>query len=572
MNVLMFGNPCFKEHLSGIGHNVVTVGVAPGYDMVVPESSFEIDRIMGLLPKNAMPDVCLFVERIGMNHWPTGIEKIPCRRVYYSIDTHLGYSWTSRFGRIFDCVITTQRDYLDALRRELVTVHWLPWGVDPRQFCDRGMTRDLDIVFAGTVEDRPRRRAMLDYLGAYFKIEVLSGRWYPPAEISDYFSRARIVVNEPICGEVNFRVFEAMATGAMLLTENVAQGLSGLFSDGEHLVTFTPENLLSKASYYLANPVERERIAAAGKSEVLSHHTLAERARKLVEILESVPMNPHRCSPRALADFGRSYYLTTRAWQEKNGTALFQAESIMLAARERSQEGEILLNLAEFYASRGMREAARQYYTGSWNSGLRTFRMISQWGLFLLDDSRHAEERGLCRLSEAKRNEARTVLAAVEHLGLPADIIGELMEAINGEIPSATLCYWLGRAAELYDNIGSNRFIPALYDPVPLHAEDFLRIALQLEPTNGRIAQRLGDIYLRNTLYLDAAKFYLQAIENGEVTAKSYMKAAQALLCLFRPQQAYDFACQAVALDHACEASPLYARILEAISSTAPGS
>lgn len=241
----------------------------------------------------------------------------------------------------------------------------------------------------------------------------------------------------------------------------------------------------------------------------------------------------------------------------------------MLAARERSPEGEILLNLAEFYASRGIRAAARQYYAGSWHSGLRTFRMISQWGLFLLDDSRQAAERGLCRLSEVKINEARTVLATVEQLGLPADIIGELMEAINGEIPSATLCYWLGRAAELYDNIGTNRFIPALHDPVPLHAEDFLRIALQLEPTNGRIAQRLGDIYLRNTLYLDAAKFYLQGIENGEITAESYMKVARALLWLFRTQQAYNFACQAVVLDPAYEADPIYARILEAISSIA---
>ena len=57
-----------------------------------------------------------------------------------------------------------------------------------------------------------------------------------------------------------------------------------LFRDGEHLVFFDGEqDLKAKVHYYLTQPLERARIAAAGRSRVLAEHTYKQRLLCLLE-------------------------------------------------------------------------------------------------------------------------------------------------------------------------------------------------------------------------------------------------------------------------------------------------
>ena len=58
-------------------------------------------------------------------------------------------------------------------------------------------------------------------------------------EMAQTYSASRIVFNRSIRNDVNMRVFEAVACGSLLVTNDLAEnGQAELFADGVHLVTY----------------------------------------------------------------------------------------------------------------------------------------------------------------------------------------------------------------------------------------------------------------------------------------------------------------------------------------------
>ena len=216
MQILLLGTPIFIKELSSLGHTVISAGTQSDRNLVFDIHDFSFSAILNKLPPGFFPDICLYIEELNLRLPPLEIELCPCPILFYSIDTHLNNFWLEEFARFCDGLLTTQRDYLPSLGTNCNNVHWLPWSYSPDEFCNLGLTRDLDVVFVGTVDaHRERRKSMLEQLAQRFEVAIhypTSEKHYPPAEISELFSRARIVVNEAIAGEVNFRIFETLAT------------------------------------------------------------------------------------------------------------------------------------------------------------------------------------------------------------------------------------------------------------------------------------------------------------------------------------------------------------------------
>jgi len=95
-------------------------------------------------------------------------------------------------------------------------------------------------------------------------------------------SRARIVFNCSLAGDLNMRVFEALASGSLLLTDRIDAGLEALFAHREHLVLYEDDTLEQEVARYLADDHAREAIAARGRRLVSAHHTYARRMRQLL--------------------------------------------------------------------------------------------------------------------------------------------------------------------------------------------------------------------------------------------------------------------------------------------------
>lgn len=109
----------------------------------------------------------------------------------------------------------------------------------------------------------------------------------------ELYCRSRIVLNitswDPgkLSGQ-NLRLLDVPATGAFLLTDAAPEVLE-YFTPGVEIETFSsPEELLSKARYYLANPAARERIARRGYERT---QTLPSYADRMSALLSAITWN-----------------------------------------------------------------------------------------------------------------------------------------------------------------------------------------------------------------------------------------------------------------------------------------
>jgi spore maturation protein CgeB len=98
-----------------------------------------------------------------------------------------------------------------------------------------------------------------------------------------------MVVQNSRWGEITRRIFEGMACGKLVLTDNLSpeKGLRDIFIDGEDIVYYDDMfDCIEKMNYYNENEEERERIAYNGMAKVIANHTQIQRVDKLIEKFE----------------------------------------------------------------------------------------------------------------------------------------------------------------------------------------------------------------------------------------------------------------------------------------------
>jgi|GEM_PF-1585935 tetratricopeptide (TPR) repeat protein len=284
MNFLVVGGFFLAEALQRLGHRVVDA------EAFLPAGAAEVDlpAVLEQLPAAHRPDLLLVVERLGPRRLPLNLEHSKIPRAFYALDPHLNLYWHQKYASAFDCVFTTQRSSMSAFWGQGRPVHWLPWAVNLESVFDHALPRTLDITFVGRLDQRRKRRLILETLQSRFAVRIWGDR--PDNQINNQemgriYSQARLVINESIQGEVNLRVFEALAAGAMLLTEDVGSNLQGLFTPGEDLITYGPQDLLEKAAYFLQHEGERRAIAKRGRERVYAQHDTLARARQFLDYL-----------------------------------------------------------------------------------------------------------------------------------------------------------------------------------------------------------------------------------------------------------------------------------------------
>jgi glycosyltransferase involved in cell wall biosynthesis len=274
----------FEQALRDLGHRVTYVGLPhaerPGYG-----SEVSLTEIFTRL--SPPPEVYLWIDPAG-RYFPAGIEELPVPTVCYLVDVHLG-TWRPHVARFFDAVFIAQRNYLE-LYRQAVRHHQLAWlplaAADVFQPMD--LPRIYDVAFVGSMTRAHRQTARarrLELLARHFSTNDFA-RGYTPAEASRIYNQARLVFNASINGDVNMRVFEGAACGALVLNDSSTNGLAELFDIGQELVLYEDDaDLLEKAAHYLTHAAERERAAAAGQARAQRQHTYRHRAAQIMDVV-----------------------------------------------------------------------------------------------------------------------------------------------------------------------------------------------------------------------------------------------------------------------------------------------
>lgn len=227
------------------------------------------------------PDVIVLGDR---SHPPPflGLEQYPCLTAFYSVDSHI-HSWHPLYAQAFDACLVSLRDHIPLFRAGLLGAEHILWSpafaLDAyEQPAPPSGEPEWGLLFVGTVDAdvTPGRKAFLDKLGRLLpELTVLQGAF--PA----LYPRARAALNEAERGDLNFRVFEALALGACLLTPKVGHGLLEMFEEGVDLAVYAPgdaADAADKARKLLADAELRQAMGKSGQAKVDAGHRARHRA------------------------------------------------------------------------------------------------------------------------------------------------------------------------------------------------------------------------------------------------------------------------------------------------------
>ena len=271
------------------------------FDISIDSLGIHLDDIISRLPEDFTPD-CLVVLDDSGPPWFTGLESTALPSVFLSVDTHHHFAWHINYSRCFDHVLVAHKKYLTAEYALHPHTEWFPlWAMSVPPEAE---TRDIDVAFRGTLDPslHPHRAEWLEELSRYVSCDADTGRW------DECYPRAKVVINQNVSDDLNFRNFEAMVSGALLFSPQFDNGLLDLFTAGEDLICYDQaievEKLAQLISFYLSNEPLRKKIAESGQAKVISSHTVVSRAKRLADLLSSLKKRAfpgkHICSLRSL--------------------------------------------------------------------------------------------------------------------------------------------------------------------------------------------------------------------------------------------------------------------------------
>jgi len=288
MRLLLLNDSYFGDSLIQDGVKILRVGAGKANDIQIDPENDDISEV--LIQSGFKPDAILQVDSIDQRVFFKGLEKIEVPKAFYAIDAPINEFWQRHYANMFDRIWVDQHDVWKKWQNEGISwVRWLPLAADEKIFFSDDTERDIPLVFVGTLDHdrRPKRSAILYRLKQITEVEVIHGdgsRSVPPEEVANYYRRAKIVLNELLFDGVNLRTFEAMACGAVVLTEK-NRGEERLFKDGKEIAGFDTENLEQLVTDLLEDDQFRIGISEAGKKKIIEDHTITARAQQVLKKL-----------------------------------------------------------------------------------------------------------------------------------------------------------------------------------------------------------------------------------------------------------------------------------------------
>lgn len=316
----------YMERALRKAHNVVTAGAMITKEIIqqwnlealnwkvapqdIPcDASAPLSHMLSQLSEGWNPDLYFWVET-GLGSIPPDLKDHSIPKACYLIDSHIHFERHKEIARHFDFIFLAQKAYVEPMKTAgYKQVFWLPLGCDPEIHGEKNRDEKYDVGFVGSLTTaHVRRKKLLDRIDEHFSLHC--DRKFMD-EMAEVFSECRIVFNEAVNNDLNMRVFEALCSGRLLVTDEASgSGLKDMFQDNKHLVIYNEDNLIERIRYYLDHPDERLRIAREGQEEVLKRHTYDHRAKFMLETLDN--HFREKGGAKLVSDKPDSYYQNVR--------------------------------------------------------------------------------------------------------------------------------------------------------------------------------------------------------------------------------------------------------------------
>lgn len=235
-------------------------------------------------------DVIFVMENYDEIGWLPDFSSCKKLKFFWSIDSHCGSVPRHRkfcYDSKIDVLLNSSEQYIQYFEGTAKVGVWFPNAYpDDLIFPDCSINKKYDVGFCGSmIADRP---TWIPRLESRYRDKFKKDIFVIGDEMVDAIRSYKIGVNKCIADDINYRTFETLGCGTMLVTNRVPN-IEKLFIDGEHLALYnTIEEMIEKIDYYLNNQDEMVRISKKGYDHVKKFHTYFERAKLFLNFIENV--------------------------------------------------------------------------------------------------------------------------------------------------------------------------------------------------------------------------------------------------------------------------------------------
>jgi hypothetical protein len=266
---------------------------------------------------------------------PAGLTESEIPTMHFDVDT---YAYTQRrmlWASLFDHVSVCHPRYDEIFRRGgHPGAFLLAHAVRREFFALPELSREFELGWVGQVGGAiyRRRQEWLPKLAAIFRMNDWA-RSYTLQEVAEVYCRSRVVVNfgrDDFAQDANMRVFEALASGALLITSLPSELTLLGFQEGQHFVGYQEETeIVPLVKRFLRDEPARARIAQMGQEKCMSEHTYDSRVEQFLDHFRkfgSQKLAPARRWPRPriglmYLDFFAAHGVSGCAWKQFRGFA-----------------------------------------------------------------------------------------------------------------------------------------------------------------------------------------------------------------------------------------------------------
>ena len=210
---------------------------------------------------------------------------------------------------LFCCFEETDVDFFE---KQGEKAYFLPLACDTDVYYKQEATKDVDILFVGTIYTSPKRVELLETLAKKYpdKKLLFYGEYKPyfknpiawffrgyrdvflnyninPASVNDLFARTKVALNihhKQTFHGANQRLFEACGAGSYQICD-ANPYIEQLFPNGEIGIYHNEEELFELIDYALSHDMSEQ--AESARQIVVNNHTFVNRIQQMLNILYS---------------------------------------------------------------------------------------------------------------------------------------------------------------------------------------------------------------------------------------------------------------------------------------------
>lgn len=226
-------------------------------------------------------DIVLFMDWGRFDSQYLNKDLVPAFWIQESGDDPQNFERNSPKADRFHYTITPDKQCAEEYKKRGINAEWINHFADTAvQFPMNLEPKHVAVTTRGVGNSE-----FLDYLYRWSEGAVGNRNGLGPKEHTEFLNSGLMVIQNSRWKEITRRIFEGMACGKMVLTDNLPPetGLRDMFADGEDIVYYDDMfDCIEKMNFYNENEEERERIAHNGMMKVLHNYTQIQVVDKLI--------------------------------------------------------------------------------------------------------------------------------------------------------------------------------------------------------------------------------------------------------------------------------------------------